>query len=61
MEHEPCGLLSHAKSAVQFIAVMPFLQFESSHMAGSHLSRPMGESSKMVPTLSENFCLGASP
>src|SRR5271168_3751585 len=34
----------------------PFLQFVSSHIAVSHLSRPMAESSKMVPTLTEN-CL----
>ena len=35
---------------------MPFLQFTSIHMTGSHLSKPSGESSKMVPTFSENFC-----
>jgi hypothetical protein len=34
--------------------LMPFLQFTISHIAQSHLSRPMGESSKMVPTFSEN-------
>src|SRR6266436_2651654 len=37
---------------------MPFLQLDVSHIAGSHLSRPIGESSKIVPTLAENFCLG---
>ena len=37
---------------------MPFLQFTIIHMTGSHLSRPMGESSNTVPTLSENFFLG---
>src|SRR5205085_5351241 len=35
---------------------MPFLQLAFSHMAGSHLSKPIGESSKIVPTLAENFC-----
>src|ERR1700736_1888835 len=38
--------------------LIPFLQFTKSHAAGSHLSRPIGESSKMVPTLSENFRFG---
>ena len=33
---------------------MPFLQLAISHRASSHLSRPSGESSKMVPTLTEN-------
>src|SRR5579871_543186 len=33
---------------------MPFLQLASSHIAQSHLSRPMALSSKMVPTLTEN-------
>src|SRR6266487_4864601 len=37
---------------------MPFLQLTSSHIVGSHLSRPMGESSKIVPTLIENLRLG---
>ena len=37
---------------------MPFLQLAISQTAGSHLSRPSGESSKMVPTLSENFRFG---
>src|SRR5258708_4915332 len=37
---------------------MPFLQLEVSHIAGSHLSKPIGESSKIVPTLAENFCCG---
>src|SRR6266513_6343854 len=35
---------------------MPFLQLEASHIAGNHFSRPIGESSKIVPTLAENFC-----
>src|SRR5437879_13491231 len=33
-----------------------FLQFASSHIAVSHLSRPIAESSKIVPTLTLN-CL----
>src|SRR2546430_15434969 len=37
---------------------MPFLQFAASHIAGNHLSKPIGESSKIVPTLTENFCFG---
>src|SRR6267378_7033967 len=37
---------------------MPFLQLDASHIAGSHLSKPIGESSKIVPTLAENFCFG---
>ena len=36
----------------------PFLQFAKSHIAVNHLSRPIGESSNMVPTLSENFRRG---
>ena len=34
--------------------LIPFLQFTISHSATSHLSIPRGESSKMVPVLSEN-------
>ena len=34
----------------------PFLQFTKSHITGNHLSRPRGESSKIVPTFRENFC-----
>src|SRR5436190_20873096 len=37
---------------------MPFLQLTAIHIAGSHLSKPIGESSKTVPTLAENFCFG---
>src|SRR5438552_2578273 len=39
---------------------MPFLQLAASHIAGNHLSKPIGESSKMVPTFTENFCLGCA-
>src|SRR5579864_527545 len=38
---------------------MPFLQFTTSHRAGSHFSKGSGESSKMVPTLAENCFLQA--
>src|SRR4051812_10283701 len=40
---------------------MPFLQLTSSHIAQSHLSRPSGESSKIVPTLMENCRFGCVP
>src|ERR1039457_5775112 len=33
--------------------LIPFLQFTTSHRAASHLSRPRGESSKIVPVRSE--------
>src|SRR5213082_2324233 len=36
--------------------LMPFLALASSHSVGSHLSKPSGESSKIVPTFIEN-CL----
>src|ERR1035437_4721628 len=35
---------------------MPFLQLANNHVAVIHLSKPMGESSKIVPTFTEN-CL----
>jgi hypothetical protein len=38
---------------------MPFFAFASSQIAGSHLSRPKGLSSKIVPSLTEN-CLPQS-
>src|SRR6266480_2250933 len=34
---------------------MPFLLFASIHSAGSHLSSPMGLSSKIVPSFTENW------
>src|ERR1035441_5583570 len=37
---------------------IPFLALVMSHIAVSHLSRPIGESSKMVPTLMENWASG---
>src|ERR1700688_5142825 len=37
---------------------MPFLQLAIIQTAVSHLSRPIGESSKMVPTLTENCLWG---
>src|SRR5438094_9789270 len=56
--------INHAVFCVTPIArcssyeLMPFLQLDASHIAGSHLSKPIGESSKIVPTLAENFCFG---
>src|SRR5690242_3748729 len=35
--------------------LMPFFELAISHTAGSHLSSPSGESSKIVPTLTE-YC-----
>src|SRR5438552_905122 len=55
--------MNHALFCVTLIAraisyeLTPFLQFTIIHSAASHLSRPMGESSKMVPTLTENCFL----
>ena len=34
--------------------LIPFLSFTTCHIAASHLSRPSGESSKMVPVLTVN-------
>lgn len=39
--------------------LIPFLQPHSIQIAGSHLSRPMGESSMIVPDLAENCFLQA--
>ena len=39
---------------------MPFLQLVSSQSAGSHFWSGSGESSKTVPTFSENFASGCS-
>lgn len=36
---------------------MPFFELAISQTAGSHLSRPSGESSKTVPSLTENCFL----
>ena len=33
---------------------MPFFELASNHTAGSHLSKPIGLSSKIVPSLTEN-------
>lgn len=37
---------------------MPFLQLAISHMAESHFESEMGLSSKIVPTLMENWHFG---
>src|SRR5271169_4045002 len=39
--------------------LIPFFELAISHTAGSHLSRPRAESSKIVPTLTENCFLQA--
>ena len=56
MHHEPSGLLGDPKSAVDLVGADTVLCSETmSQTAGSHFSSGSGESSKMVPTLSENF------
>ena len=53
--------MNHAVFCVTFKSraisyeLTPFLQFTISHIAQNHLSRPIGESSNTVPTLSENL------
>src|SRR5881394_1979126 len=37
--------------------LIPFFELATSQMAGSHLSRPSGESSKIVPSLTLNCFL----
>ena len=59
MEHKPRGLLGNVQYAGNTSQLeMPFLQLLMSHIAGSHLSKPSGESSKIVSTLTENWRLG---
>ena len=59
MQHEPSGLLSYANGAAYSRrTLIPFLQLTSIQRAASHLSSEIGESSKMVPTLTEN-CFAA--
>ncbi len=41
--------------------LIPFLAFTNSQSAASHLSRPSGESSKMVPVFSVNLALECLP
>jgi hypothetical protein len=55
VEHEPRGFLRHFQRAAYFVAHTPFLQFASIHIAQSHLSSPIAESSKIVPTLTK-YC-----
>ena len=54
MEHEPGGLLSHADAAGNLVGGDAVLQFTTSQIVGIHLSSPMRESSKIVPTLTLN-------
>ena len=59
VQHEPRGLLRDAKRPRQISCELtPFFMLAIIHTAGSHLSRPSGESSKMVPVLSVNFRFG---
>ena len=54
VKHEPRGFLGDADSAVNLPGANPILRSASIQTAGSHLSRPIGESSKTVPALMEN-------
>ena len=58
MEHEPCGLLRDADGAMQFPEEIPLRLLPIIHTAGTHLSRPKGESSRIVPSLMLNWALG---
>ena len=54
--HEPRGFLRHANSARESrTELIPFLQFTTCHIARSHLSRLIGESSNIVPVLEVNW------
>src|SRR5579875_1093923 len=56
--------MNHADFCVTFSErwisqlLIPFLQLQTIHSAASHLSNPIGESSKIVPVLSVN-CLAS--
>ena len=56
LQHEPCGLLGNAKIPVDLVAGYAILAVHEQPEVGSHLHRDSGESSKIVPTLTEN-CL----
>lgn len=49
MGHEPSGLWHTPMDRANSCEDTPFLQLAMSQIAGSHLSRPTGESSKIVP------------
>ena len=52
---ETLGRLASAFAVPISQLLIPFLQFTISHIAVSHLSRPIGESSMMVPVFKENL------
>ena len=59
LKHEPCGLLGDTKGAVDFVRTNSVLAiWQPSNKATSHLSKPIGESSKIVPTLTLNCFRG---
>jgi len=57
MQHEPCGLLANADRSRETVRAIAFLEAVSNQTAGSHLSSPSGESSNILPTLTENCIL----
>jgi hypothetical protein len=54
MEHEPRAFLRDAERPRDLVGAEPFLQLAIIQTATSHLSRGSGESSKIVPTFTEN-------
>ena len=56
--HEPCCFLSDTERPVHLIATDPFLQLATIQIAANHFPRSIGLSSKMVPTLAENWRRG---
>jgi hypothetical protein len=53
MEHEPRSLLVTPRARASSQEEIPFLALQIIQKAGSHLSRPRGLSSKIVPTFTE--------
>ena len=53
--HKPRGFLGYTKRAMHFQELTPFLQLTSIQSAGSHFYSEIGESSKIVPTLTQNW------
>jgi hypothetical protein len=58
VKHEACSLLGYSHRAVKFPGEIPIFALVMSQPTGIHFSKPSGESSKMVPTLTENWRLG---
>lgn len=59
MGHEPGAPLADAESAAHLVGADAVLAVDHEPQAGSHFSKGMGLSSKMVPTLAENCFLQA--